>query len=800
MADGKVTIESEIDDKGISQGIKNIKDKLRSLDSGLIKTAALGAAINIAPAALPAVAALTGGVLALSSAFAAAGIGVIGFGAVAIPTLTDIFEANQAIADAEEKLAKADTAKERAAAMEELRLATMGLSDAQKEALGSLQEFQTFWDGFAKSFETPVVQAFGKSLDALKGVLELSKPAIKGAADGINTLLDSLNRSLGTSEVKAFFEYVGKDAGPAIVTFGQIAGNVLLGFMNLMRAFSPLSNDMQGGLLELTQGFADWTAGLSQSKAFQEFVDYVRENGPKLLSLIGNITMLIIEIGKALAPLGSAVLDVLNVVIPFITSLIEGNPVIASIGIAISQLSGAFMFLAPIILNIAGIVNKFIGWIASLFTKVDGTAKGITMLRTALTAITGPIGIVIAAVTGLVAIFISMWKTNEEFRTKVTTIWNSISTVISTVITTVGAFIMEIWTQIKAFWDENQASILAAAQNVWNVIQTVINTALTVIMIIFQVVWPLIKMIVVSTWEAIKNVVQGAINVILGIIKFFSALFTGDWQGLWDSIKQILSGALELIWGLVQIGFLGKIFKVIKGFAGKAVDAIKNMGSKIKGWFEDLYLKALYKWDDIKSAIMTPILNAKNKVIGYIEDLYLKALYKWDDLRSAATSKFNSIKKAIMDPIRKAVDFIKRQVDKIRGFFNGLKIRLPKIKLPHFSLRGKLDLVPPGLSVPKLSVNWYKNGGVFPANSPRLVGIGDASVPEAALPLKPSVLGMIGQKIADTMTPPTQISNNGVPVSLAINLNGKVIARETWEDITKFQNDGSFADSRFIRG
>jgi hypothetical protein len=102
-----------------------------------------------------------------------------------------------------------------------------------------------------------------------------------------------------------------------------------------------------------------------------------------------------------------------------------------------------------------------------------------------------------------------------------------------------------------------------------------------------------------------------------------------------------------------------------------------------------------------------------------------------------------------MEPIRKAVDFIKGQVEKIKSFFSGLKIKLPKIKLPHFRLSGKFSLSPP--SVPKISVDWYKNGGLFPPNSPRLIGIGDASVPEAALPLKPSVLGMIGAKIAETM-------------------------------------------------
>ncbi|WHY76224.1 hypothetical protein QNH20_19150 [Neobacillus sp. WH10] len=89
--------------------------------------------------------------------------------------------------------------------------------------------------------------------------------------------------------------------------------------------------------------------------------------------------------------------------------------------------------------------------------------------------------------------------------------------------------------------------------------------------------------------------------------------------------------------------------------------------------------------------------------------------------------------------------------DKIANLFEGIDWELPKLKLPHFKLSGKFDLKPPDMSVPKISVDWFKDGGLFPANSPRLVGIGDASVPEAALPLSDKVLGTIANMISDRM-------------------------------------------------
>ena len=99
-------------------------------------------------------------------------------------------------------------------------------------------------------------------------------------------------------------------------------------------------------------------------------------------------------------------------------------------------------------------------------------------------------------------------------------------------------------------------------------------------------------------------------------------------------------------------------------------------------------------------------------------------------------TKWNGIKKAITDPIGTAVSFVQTAIEKIKGFFSGLTLELPHIKLPHFRLEGSFSLVPP--SIPKISVDWYKNGAIFtkPTVFPNGVGVGDAIGGEAVLPLK----------------------------------------------------------------
>ena len=92
----------------------------------------------------------------------------------------------------------------------------------------------------------------------------------------------------------------------------------------------------------------------------------------------------------------------------------------------------------------------------------------------------------------------------------------------------------------------------------------------------------------------------------------------------------------------------------------------------------------------------------------------------------------------ITTPIEAARDKVKAVVDAIKGFFSGLKLELPHIKLPHFKVSGTLSISPP--SVPHLSIDWYKKGGImtrptiFGMNGSSLMAGGEAGR-EAILPL-----------------------------------------------------------------
>ena len=112
---------------------------------------------------------------------------------------------------------------------------------------------------------------------------------------------------------------------------------------------------------------------------------------------------------------------------------------------------------------------------------------------------------------------------------------------------------------------------------------------------------------------------------------------------------------------------------------------------------------------------------------------------------SAVGNAFRSFQSAVgsvignvRSKVQGVVDFIAGVPGRIMGFFSGMHIELPHIKLPHFSITGSFSLNPP--SIPHLGVEWYAKGAIltkptiFGSNRNGLMGGGEAG-DEAILPI-----------------------------------------------------------------
>ena len=125
----------------------------------------------------------------------------------------------------------------------------------------------------------------------------------------------------------------------------------------------------------------------------------------------------------------------------------------------------------------------------------------------------------------------------------------------------------------------------------------------------------------------------------------------------------------------------------------------------------------LYKnWDEIKA-----------KAIAF-KDAVIAA---FNQFKANVAATFNAIKTAIVTPFQTAIDKVKAIIDRIKGFFP-IKVGnlLSGIKLPHFNITGEFSIK--NKTVPHLSIDWYKAGGIFDEAS--VIGVGEAG-PEAVVPL-----------------------------------------------------------------
>ena len=118
-------------------------------------------------------------------------------------------------------------------------------------------------------------------------------------------------------------------------------------------------------------------------------------------------------------------------------------------------------------------------------------------------------------------------------------------------------------------------------------------------------------------------------------------------------------------------------------------------------------------------------------------------------MATAAKSSFQDFANSAKSAASTASNAVMGACRQMSAEVGSLRLTLPRISvgaLPHFSMSGSFDAQTG--SVPSVHVNWYKSGGVFAANSPQLIGVGDnRRYDEAVVPLSPRVLRGIGEGI-----------------------------------------------------
>lgn len=308
---------------------------------------------------------------------------------------------------------------------------------------------------------------------------------------------------------------------------------------------------------------------------------------------------------------------------------------------------------------------------------------------------------------------------------------------------------------------------------------------------------------ILATLTGLATALGVGLLPLIGIIAGVAAAITGiilvirNWSTITEFISEKWSQFISWITEVVSklASDFSKWFTDMKNSAVDKFNELKNgatdkfneLQSKVVGVITKFKNNIVNRATEIKNGFVNRATELKNSVIDSYNGLKSKAESIVNNLKNGVVNKFNELKNnaseimqnakdLITDPIDTAKDTISDIIDEIKGFFSGLKLKLPKIelpKMPKFEISGGFSLKP--LKVPKISVKWNADGGIFTTptifgmNNGVLQGAGEAG-PEAALPLNEQTLGAIGRGIASTMQ-----NNSNRPIILQID--GKQFAQ-----------------------
>lgn len=392
-----------------------------------------------------------------------------------------------------------------------------------------------------------------KAANSLKtGIARLVSPA-KDGAEMMEQLGISITNSDGSMKDSVTVQKELHDAFANLSESEQIAAASAIFGKNQMAPWLALINTAPGDVNELNASLAA-CGGTTQDMADTMMNGF----GGSIEKLKSSIDVLVYSLGQALAPTIQSVIDFLQGLVDKFNAL---SPAQQDLIVKIGLFAAA---IGPVLL-IVGKLMSAVGTIMTVVPKLAGVISTVKGAFAALNAVmlANPIMIVIAAIAGLVAAFIYLWNTNEEFRQFWINLWESIKQAAITAWNAIGEFLKSAWEGIRSTCQTIFNAIKAFFQTVWNGIKNIFSTAVGAVKTVVTNAWNAIKTVTSTVWNGIKSVVTGAItaikngistgltaakNTVTNILNGIKNAFSTVWEGA----KNIVSGAIEKIKGMMN--------------------------------------------------------------------------------------------------------------------------------------------------------------------------------------------------------------------------------------------------------
>ena len=453
--------------------------------------------------------------------------------------------------------------------------------------------------------------------------------------------------------------------------------------------------------------------------AAQQMADTQLDNLQGQLTILKSaLEGLAISIGELLMPVIKNIVAGIQSFVDWLNSLDEGTKqTIVTIGLIVAA-------VGPVLIVIGKVVSA-VGTILSVVSKIGPVIGAVKTAATGLFTVlaANPIGLVVAAIAALIAIFVTLWNNCEGFREFWINLWENIKAAAVAVWEALSSFFLgaweaivnlaqTIWGGIGDFFSGLWEAISTTAQAVWSAIGEFLSGLWTGIVSTAQAIWGGITEFFSGLWEGIRSVAETVWNAISGFLSGLwtgivttaqtiwsgiSTFFSGLWEGIrataeavWNGISTFLSTiwtaistAAQTIWNGIAT-FLSGLWTAISTTAQAAWNGIKEFLSGIWDAIKGVFTAALEAiqtvvsgaWEAIKTAISTALEAIKTAVTTAWEAIKTAVLTVMEAVKTAITAAWEAIKTAVTTVVNAIKDTVTQVWEVIKEAVSGIMDRL----------------------------------------------------------------------------------------------------------------------------
>ena len=329
-----------------------------------------------------------------------------------------------------------------------------------------------------------------------------------------------------------------------------------------------------------------------------------------------------------------------------------------------------------------GAVIAAMNW-GTISSKIAMVKGALVKLAAALGGVSLPAIAIIAVITAVALAFTNLWKNNEEFRNKITAIWDGIKAKFDEFgqgivdrLNALGFEFEDITEVMKAVWDGFCEVLAPIFEGVFQQISNILNEALDILTGLFDIfagiftgdwdmVWQGVQEVFGAVWDFVVATFENWISTFTSLADTVLGWFGTDWETVWTNVKTFFSDTWNAIssffsgiltgiktfftdtWNAIVSffsGILSGIYSSVTGTMTEIHDTFTNIWDSITGFLSGA-------WETIKNIVTVGIMAVKEIISAAFQIITLPFRFIWENCKDTVLFIWETIKSVIGEKI-----------------------------------------------------------------------------------------------------------------------------------------------------